>query len=115
MSVVASRAAIVTALEMVGGLSVTPAAPPTITTYSAWPVLSLAEPFNYCVDEATWYVFIALPAGSNAASVAAGDILIDSALPHFKTVGKVTAVEPWSWPAEPGQQSYPVIRFTLEA
>ena len=114
MSVVAARAAITTALELVGGLSVTPAAPPTITAYSAWPVLARAEPVNYCVDEGTWYVFVALPAGNNAASVAAGDILIDTALPHFKTVGKVTAVEPWSWPLETGGAAAPVIRFTLE-
>lgn len=115
MSVVASRAAITTALEMVGGLSVTSAAPPTIVAYSAWPVLSVAEPVNYCVDEATWFVFVALPAGNNEAAVAAGDILIDAALPYFKDVGKVTEVAPWSWPLEAGGGTIPVLRFTLEA
>lgn len=115
MSVVASRAAICAALELVGGLSVTKAAPPTMTPYAAWPVLSRALPINYCVDEADWFVFVVLPAANNEASVQAGDILIDAVLPRFKTVGKVTAVEPWSWPVDAAQTTIPVIRFTLEA
>ena len=115
MSVVSSRAALVAALELAGGLSVTPAAPTTITAYCAWPVLASAEPVNYCVDQGTWFVFIALPSGNQGASVAAGDVLIDAVLPHFKTVGKVTAVEPWSWPVETGGAAVPVIRFTVEA
>lgn len=115
MTVASSRAAILAALEAVPDLNPTPATPAPIVAGSCWPVLSRAEPVNWCVDEGTWFVFVALPAGNNLAMVQAGDAAIDTLLPVFKTVGKVTAVEPWSWPVEAGGAAVPVIRFTLEA
>jgi hypothetical protein len=115
VSLAQSRAAVVTALASLPELSATPTVPQTITTYSAWPVLARAEPLNWCIDQATWFVFVALPAGNSATTVAAGDQTVDDLLPALKPVGKVTAVEPWSWPVEPGQAAVPVIRFTLEA
>lgn len=114
MSIAASRAAVVAALSSVPGVSATPHTPGTITAFCAWPVLASATPRNYCIDEATWYVFVALPAGNNAASVGAGDEMTDAVLPAFKPIGKVTAVEPWSWPVETGGATVPVIRITVE-
>ena len=103
------------ALAGVPGLSATAHTPAPIVAGAAWPALSRAVPVNYCVDEAEWFVFVAVPAGSSAASVAAGDQLIDALLPVFKTFAKVTAVEPWAWPVEPGQAATPVVRLTVEA
>lgn len=115
MSVAGIRAALVAALSDVPGLSVTGYTPAPIITGSAWVILARAVPVNYCIDEAQWFVFIAVPAGSSGATVAAGDALIDDTLPALKAVAKVTAVEPWSWPVETGGAAVPVIRFTLEA
>lgn len=108
------RADIVAALEGVDGLGVATSTPSPVHPGHAWPVWASATFRNACVTDATWYVFVALPAGVNAATVDAGDQLVAVVALALFTVGKVTRVEPWQWPAEPGGQAYPVLRFTLE-
>jgi hypothetical protein len=61
-----------------------------------------------------YFVYVALPNGSTAATVDAGDEMRGPLLTALWTVGNVQRVEPWEWPVEPGQQAVPALRVTLE-
>jgi hypothetical protein len=108
------RQVIVDALAKVDGLSPSTATPSPIVAGSAWPVWSFSTWLNACATATTWYVFVALPNGHQAATVDAADPLVEDVATVLWPVGKVTRVEPWAWPVEPGQQAIPVLRFTLE-
>lgn len=114
MSLAEQRAALVTALEKVPQLSVAVTQPDNITAGSAWPAWDRAQPTNACVTAADWFVFVCVPGGDAQSRAAAGDQLVDDVLPVLTLVGKVTAVESWRIPVEPGQQAVPVQRYTME-
>lgn len=109
-----ARQSILDALAKIDGLNPTPATPAPIVAGSAWPGWASSEFINACVMSTTWYVFVALPNGHQAVSVDAGDDLVADIATVLWPIGKVTRVEPWAWPVEPGQQSIPVLRFSLE-
>lgn len=115
MSVASIRAGVVDALNTVPGVEATGYTPGVVAPGMAWVVLSTAVPLNWCIDQGTWFVFVAVTPATNAAAVAYGDGLIDAILPALKPVAKVTAVEPWAWPLEQGGGAAPVIRLTVEA
>lgn len=109
-----TRANLVAALEKVTPpLSVTATAPPVVVTGSAWPVWASTAWQNACLTTEDWYVFVALPNGDQGSTAAAGDVSLEDVATALWPVGKVTRVEPWSWPVESGQQAIPVLRFTL--
>jgi hypothetical protein len=108
------RQAILDALAKVDGLSPSAAAPAPIVAGSAWPGWSSSTWLNACNVMTQWYVFVALPNGHQAATVDAGDAIVEDIATVLWPVGKVVRVEPWAWPMEPGQQAVPVLRFTLE-
>lgn len=108
------RAAIVDALKTVPELSATATTPPTIAANAAWPAWSSTAWINAWVTSSEWFVFLALPNGDTAATVDAGDQVMEDASTALWTVGKVTRREPWRIPMESGQQTVPVVRFTLE-
>lgn len=110
----AARQAIVDALTKVAGVSPTLTTPPTIVAGSAWPAWSASSWINACAISTEWFVFVALPNGMTAATVDAGDELVEDIATVLWPIGKVIRVEPWAWPVEPGQQAIPVLRFTLE-
>jgi hypothetical protein len=108
------RQAILDALAKVDGLNPTPTTPAPIVAGSAWPGWSSSTWINACTIRTEWFVFVALPNGLHAATVDAGDELVEDIATVLWPVGKVTRVEPWQWPVEPGQQAVPVLRYTLE-
>jgi hypothetical protein len=108
------RQAIVDALTAVPGISASHATPAPIVTGSAWPVRSAIEWINDCATDTTWFVFVALPNGTDWATVDAGDAVVDDIAAALWQVGKVARAEPWQFPIEPGQQAVPLLRFTLE-
>jgi hypothetical protein len=111
----AVRQQILDALAKIDGLNPSPATPAPIVAGSAWTGWSSTEWVNACATLDTYYVFVALPNGGQEATVDAGDELVeDIAAVLFTVPAKVTRAEPWAWPAEPGQQTIPVLRFTLE-
>jgi hypothetical protein len=109
-----ARTQIVEALAKVDGLNPTSSTPGTVMAGSAWTVWSFSTWINACVSADTYFVFVALPNGATAATIDAGDELMEDVSTVLWAVGKIARVEPWAWPAEPGQQSIPVLRFTLE-
>lgn len=115
MTVAETRATLVATLNGVPGLSAVGYTPATVTAGMAWVALVSAVPINYCIAEANWYLFVALPAGNNQATVDAGDAWMSDIVGALRPVGKVTAAEPWLWPVEPGQAAQPVLRITVEA
>lgn len=106
------RAAIVAALGTVPGLNPTPTVPGPVMPGSAWPVWVSASWLNVCVTRSEWFVFVALPGAP--ATVDSGDSTITAVADALWPLGKLTRVEPWAWPVEPGQQAVPVLRFTME-
>jgi hypothetical protein len=104
--------AIVAALSTVPGLTATPVPPPSILAGMAWPAFNSHGPLrNNCITEQVFYVYVAPPA--NGDYTAAAQLRED--IPHaLATAGKVTAGEAWSIAVEPGGQSVPVTRYTLE-
>lgn len=110
----AQRQAIVDALAEVDGLSPSAAAPSPIVAGSAWPGWFESTWLNQCHKQSQYYVFVALPNGQPGAVVDAGDEVIDAVAAALWLVGKVLRVEPLAWPVEPGQQTVPVVRFTME-
>lgn len=115
MSVTETRAALVAALGSVPGLNATGYTPDVILTGSAWVAMSRAEPVNYCVQQAEWFVFVGIPNANTQAAVDYADGLIEPVISALKPLAKVVAVEPWRWPVEPGQSTVNVQRYTLEA
>lgn len=109
-----ARQDIVDALATVEGLSAFHAQPPVVAAGSAWPVLSRTEWVNGCFVQGTWFVFVALPAGSELVTVAAGDELLEPVGAALHKVGHVIDCTPYQIPVEPGQQAVPVLRYTLE-
>jgi hypothetical protein len=110
----AQRQAIVTALTGVPGLSPSAATPAPVVAGSAWPGWFETTWANPCVKVSQFYVFVALPNGQQGATVDTGDQVVDTVAAALWQVGKVSRVEPWAWPVEPGQQAVPVVRFTME-
>jgi hypothetical protein len=108
------RQAILDALATVPGLNPSPAAPAPIVAGSAWPGWSSSSWLNACAVSTEWFVFVALPNGHQAATVDAGDEIVEDVATVLWPVGKVVRVEPWQWPVEPGQQAIPLLRFTVE-
>ena len=109
-----ARQAILDALAKVEGLAPSSSVPAPIVAGSAWPGWASTSWVNACLTATTWFVFVALPNGHQAATVDAGDELVEDIATVLWPVGKVTRVEPWAWPVEPGQQAVPILRFTLE-
>lgn len=109
-----ARTDIVDALKTVPELAPVGTMPDTVTAGMAWPAWAFSEPVTTCGAVTTWYVFVALPAGSTASTVDAGDDLVDAVATALWPVGKVIRWEPWRVPLEPGQQGIPVVRYTLE-
>jgi hypothetical protein len=108
------RQAIVDALAKVPELSPSLAAPAPIVAGSAWPGWSASTWINACTIRSEWFVFVALPNGLHAGTVDAGDEIVEDIATVLWPVGKISRVEPWAFPVEPGQQAIPVLRFTLE-
>lgn len=108
------RAAIVQALKTVPALSVKTTTPDTIAPNTAWPGWSSTSWRNRCVTTSEWFVFVILPNGSTEATVDVGDVTMEAVSDALWTIAKVIRREPWRIPVEPGQQTVPVVRFTLE-
>ena len=109
-----ARTDIVDALAKVPDLSPTPAMPETIVAGSAWPSWSSTTWRNPCLTAVEWFVFVAVPNADATTTVDAGDAIVEDIATVLWPIGKVTRVEPWRVPVEPGQQAVPVVRFTLE-
>lgn len=110
----AVRQQILDALAKIDGLNPSPSAPAPIVAGSAWPGWASSTWINACATLDTYYVFVALPNGHQSVPVDAGDELLEDIATVLWPLGKVTRAEPWSWPVEPGQQTIPLLRFTLE-
>jgi len=108
------RDAIVTALAGVAGISATPTTPAPIVAGSAWPVwqdlswVTVAQTLNL------WHVFVALSNPNQLGTVEQGDQILYVVADALWGLGKVAIAEPYALPVEAGQQSVPVIRFSLE-
>jgi len=114
MSNADTRAALVLALQKLPDLSVTPSQPPTIVAGSAWPAWESTRWVNACLTDSQWFVFVYPPNGDAQSLVDAADQLGDDVATVLWPEGKVTRMEPWAIPVEPGQQAVPVLRFTME-
>lgn len=114
MTNAADRAVIVDALKTVPELSVTRTTPDTIAPMTAWPAWSETRWTNPCVTSSEWFVFVIVPNGSTEATVDAADEAMEAVSDALWTVAKVVRREPWRIPLEPGQQTVPVVRFTLQ-
>jgi hypothetical protein len=109
----AQRDVILAALATVPGLS--PAAVPSVVVPgTAWPAWRDTTWITQCRQEIAWYVFVALPPGSQETAVAAGDDLMEAVSNVLWPLGTLATVEPYQWMAEPGGQAIPVLRFLLE-
>jgi hypothetical protein len=108
------RATIVDALKTVPELSVTPTTPDTVVPMAAWPAWSSTKWRNWCVTTSEWFVFVIAPNGTNETTVDAGDDIQEAVAAALWSIAKVTNSEPWRIPLEAGQQTVPVVRFTLE-
>lgn len=108
------RAAIVTALAGVAGVSASPTVPTPIVAGCAWPIWEDLIPVTKCMTTNHWEVFVALPGSSQLGTVSKGEELLYAAIEVLSPLGTVTVVEPMQWPVETGQQSIPVLRFGLE-
>lgn len=108
------RATIVGALKTVATLSVHATTPDTIAPMVAWPAWSSTEWLNACATSSTWYVFVALPNANTESTVDAADDVMEDVAAALWPVCKITRREPWRVPLEAGQQTLPVVRFTLE-
>ena len=108
------RAAIVDALATVPGLSPSSTAPGVITAGATWPVWASSTWVTSCYWRTLWYVFVALENGDQAATVEAGDELVDlvgQALASAGLGGLI--VEPWSWALDANRsQTVPTLRFS---
>jgi hypothetical protein len=108
------RAAIVDALKTVAELAVYPTMPDTPTANAAWPAWSSSAPLNWCANRSEWFVFVIVPNGNAGSTVDAADTVMEDVVAALVTIGKVTRWEPWRMPMEAGQQTVPVVRFTME-
>lgn len=108
------RATIVDALKTVPELSVTPTTPETIVPMAAWPAWSSTTWRNPCLTSSEWFVFVIAPNGNAEATVDAADAVMEDVAAVLWPIAKVTRREPWRIPMEAGQQTVPVVRFTLE-
>ena len=108
------RATIVDALKTVPELSVTPTTPDTIVPNAAWPAWSSTVWRNPCVTTSEWFVFVIAPNGNNESTVDAADDVMEAVDAALWPIAKVTRREPWRIPMEAGQQTVPVVRYTLE-
>lgn len=109
-----TRQDIADALAKVDGLAPSVALPDTIVAGSAWPSWSSTSWRNACATAVEWFVFVALPNGTGETTVDAGDAIVDDVATVLWPLGKVVRVEPWRVPVEAGQQTVPVVRFTME-
>jgi len=114
MSQAETRQALLDALLKLPQLSATASQPVTITSGSAWPAWSSLSWLNPCATSAEWFVFVCVPNADQQSTADAGDELLEELATVLWPVGKVTRVEPWRVSVEPGQQSLPLLRFTME-
>lgn len=114
MSNATDRAAVVDALKTVPELAVSPTTPDTITAMCAWPVWSSTAWINWCKTRSEWFVFVVVPNGTTEATVDAADAVMEDVSAALGVVAKLVRREPWRIPMEAGQQTVPVVRFTLE-
>lgn len=114
MSNATDRAAIVDALKTVAELEVSATKPTTATAMAAWPVWSFSSPVGWCLDRSEWFVFVIAPNGDADTTVEIADEIATDVVAALTPIAKVTRWEPWQIPIEPGQQTTPVVRFTLE-
>lgn len=114
MSQPETRQALVDALSKLPQLAVSSTQPDTLTAGSAWPAWSSLSWLNACATTSEWFVFVCVPNGSLQSTTDAADLLLEDVATVLWPIGKVTRVEPWRLPLEPGQQAVPVLRFTME-
>jgi len=108
-----TRDDIVAALATVPGLAASPVTPDNIVAGAAWPVWASSTWVTTCYWRTLWYVFVAVTGGSQDASSAEADPLVDLVGQALATAGLGgLIVEPWAWPVEVGGQTVPVLRFT---
>jgi hypothetical protein len=108
------RAAIVDALKTVPTLAVSATTPTTVTAFTAWPSWSSTSWVNWCTTRSEWFVFVVMPNGDAESTVDAADGVMDAVADALWSIAKVVRREPWRIPIEPGQQTVPVVRFTIE-
>lgn len=108
------RATITDALKTVPELSATPTTPDVVTAFTAWPAWSQTTWRAACVTESEWFVFLILPNTDTPTTVDAADDVMEAVSDALWRVAKVVRREPWRLPMEPGQQTVPVVRFTLQ-
>lgn len=109
-----TRGDIAEALGKLDYLAPSLAMPDTIVAGSAWPAWSSTTWVNACATAVEWYVFVAIPNAAIGATADAGDAVVDEVATVLWPLGKVVRVEPWRIAVEPGQQTTPVVRFTLQ-
>lgn len=114
MGIQGQRQEIVSALAAVPGISATSTAPDVALDGAAWPVWRDATWIAFGQIVGTWYVYVALTAGSDQATVEDGDDTLETISQALWKVGQITLVEPFAWQMEGGGGTLPVLRFTLE-
>jgi hypothetical protein len=108
------RQAIVDALNSVEGIDAMPTLAGPLLAGQAWPAWTSTLWVTPCQLITNWFVFVSLPASMPDITVSAGDELVQAIAEALFPIGQVQRVEPYSWPVDPGQQSIPVLRFTVE-
>lgn len=108
------RAVILGALTSVPELAATSTTPDVVAPFTAWPAWSQTSWRSQCVTESEWFVFVILPNADAPTTVDAVDAVMEATSAALWAVAKIERAEPWRIPLEPGQQTVPVVRFTLQ-
>lgn len=111
-----TRAAIAAALSTVDGVAGMTAPPDVLAPGAGWPTWVSAGIGTACALTDTWHVFVVLPNATMAATVEAGDPLVQTVWAVLMDLGEVSVVDAATLtqadPAGAGQ-SLPGLRFTL--
>ena len=89
-----TRADIASALEAVDGVAASPTPPTTIVPGCAWPNWVSTAWVNADARDEIWQIFVALPGAGDAATIDAGDPLVELVGRAIWDLGQVTLVEP---------------------
>jgi hypothetical protein len=68
--------------------------PDTISPLDAWPVWQRTVPLNYCAQEVSWFVLVALPPASAETYIALADAFSEALCGPLQNLGKVVAITP---------------------